>query len=344
MPSWARSSRRSPAAIASSCAGSGPFRSSTGRPAPDAIRAPGRMSPSTARAFRSSRPARRCASASTATAESACSGAGIANRRRVIRTRRNWIASQSFAVTPGIIITPAQALARPRNEETGSMIRTFLKALILVPIAVLLVLLALANRLPLFLIILLTLMLGVIVGGIAAWLGQRRWRRAARRLETELREARADAQAWKNRVEADQTAATALTPLTYRPPPAACPAHGHAHHRRRRHRPRADLSGAGRGARAGVPRRDRSAGAPSSPRGARARRRHAADHAGLDLGISRLQAGDGFSVKCRAAKALGIRHLSVDVGAHRRAAGGDRWPLAHGVANGRRFRARRQIS
>jgi len=114
------------------------------------------------------------------------------------------------------------------------MIRTFLKALILVPVAVFLILFAVANRqwtgvsldpfsseppalavhLPLFLVILLALMLGVIVGGIAAWLGQRRWRRAARRLETELREARADAQAWKHRVEADQTAATALTPLT----------------------------------------------------------------------------------------------------------------------------------
>jgi uncharacterized integral membrane protein len=90
------------------------------------------------------------------------------------------------------------------------MIRTFLKALILVPVAVFLILFAVANRqwtgvsldpfsaeppalaihLPLFLVILLALMLGVIVGGIAAWLGQRRWRRAARRLEAELREAR----------------------------------------------------------------------------------------------------------------------------------------------------------
>jgi uncharacterized integral membrane protein len=121
------------------------------------------------------------------------------------------------------------------------MIRTFLKALILVPIALFLVLFAVANRqrtgvsldpfasdppalaihLPLFLVILLALILGVIVGGIAAWLGQRKWRRAARRLETKLREARADAEAWKRRAEAEQAAASPLTPLTYRPPPAA---------------------------------------------------------------------------------------------------------------------------
>ncbi len=121
------------------------------------------------------------------------------------------------------------------------MIRTFLKALILVPIAVFLILFAVANRqwtgvsldpfsseppalaihLPLFLVILLALMLGVIVGGVAAWLGQRRWRRAARRLETALREARAETEAWKRRAEAAQAAAAPLAPLTYRPPPAA---------------------------------------------------------------------------------------------------------------------------
>jgi uncharacterized integral membrane protein len=121
------------------------------------------------------------------------------------------------------------------------MIRTFLKALILVPIAVLLVLFAVANRQwtvvsldpfsadppalaihgPLFLVILLSLMLGVIVGGIAVWLGQRKWRRAARRLEAELRGARAEAEAWKRHAEAEQAAATPLAPLAYRPPPAA---------------------------------------------------------------------------------------------------------------------------
>jgi uncharacterized integral membrane protein len=121
------------------------------------------------------------------------------------------------------------------------MIRTFLKALILVPIAVLLIAFAVANRqwtpvsldpfssnppalaieLPLFLVILSALMLGVIVGGIATWLGQRKWRRAARRLETELRDARGKAESWKRRAEAEEATAPPLAPLTYRPPPAA---------------------------------------------------------------------------------------------------------------------------
>ena len=121
------------------------------------------------------------------------------------------------------------------------MLRTFLKSLILVPIGVVLILFAVANRqwtavsldpfspespalathLPLFLAILLALMVGVIVGGIAAWLRQRKWRRAARRLEAELRQSRGEVEVWKRRAEAEQTASTALAPLAYRPPPAA---------------------------------------------------------------------------------------------------------------------------
>ena len=121
------------------------------------------------------------------------------------------------------------------------MIRTFLKALILVPIAVLLVLFAVANRqwtsisldpfasdppvlaiaLPLFLAILGAVIVGVVIGGIAAWIGQRKWRRAARRLEAELASARRDAADWKHRAEAAHAQATTLTPLTYRHPTAA---------------------------------------------------------------------------------------------------------------------------
>jgi len=121
------------------------------------------------------------------------------------------------------------------------MVRTFLKALILVPIAVLLIAFAVANRqrtpvsidpfspgpsalaieLPLFLVIFLALMLGVIAGGIAAWVGQRKWRRRARRLENDLRNTRAEAKSWKRRAEVEQAAATPLAPLTYQPPPAA---------------------------------------------------------------------------------------------------------------------------
>ncbi|WP_210496137.1 lipopolysaccharide assembly protein LapA domain-containing protein [Microvirga antarctica] len=89
------------------------------------------------------------------------------------------------------------------------MIR-FLKALVLLPIAILIVLLAVANRqivtlsldpfsqtapefavpLPLFAVIFAAVMLGVVIGGIAAWLAQgkhRRERRRYRREATSLR-------------------------------------------------------------------------------------------------------------------------------------------------------------
>ena len=120
------------------------------------------------------------------------------------------------------------------------MVRTFLKALILVPIAVVLILFAVANRqwtslsldpfasdppvlaidLPLFLAILLALILGVIIGGAAAWLGQRKWRSTARRFELELAAARGEAESWKQRAEAEHAQAQSLPPLTYRPPAA----------------------------------------------------------------------------------------------------------------------------
>ncbi|MBU6456953.1 MAG: DUF1049 domain-containing protein [Bradyrhizobium sp.] len=44
---------------------------------------------------------------------------------------------------------------------------------------------------PLFLVIIATTAIGVVAGGTASWLGQRRWRRAARRFEADARQARA---------------------------------------------------------------------------------------------------------------------------------------------------------
>ncbi|HWJ72643.1 MAG TPA: LapA family protein [Kaistia sp.] len=77
--------------------------------------------------------------------------------------------------------------------------------IILVPLAVLLVALAVANRhgvvlsldpfngdapaaaitLPLYFIVFASMVLGVLLGGIGTWLGQSRWRRQARRLKRE---------------------------------------------------------------------------------------------------------------------------------------------------------------
>jgi len=51
---------------------------------------------------------------------------------------------------------------------------------------------ALSTDLPLFLLIIAAMAVGVIIGGLATWWGQRRWRRAARRHEADARAARAE--------------------------------------------------------------------------------------------------------------------------------------------------------
>ena len=88
------------------------------------------------------------------------------------------------------------------------MFRKVLAAVILVPLAVIIIAFAVANRqavtvsfdpfsssapayaatLPLFVLIFILLILGVIIGGVAAWLRQGSWRRQARRLEGEVHE------------------------------------------------------------------------------------------------------------------------------------------------------------
>ena len=91
------------------------------------------------------------------------------------------------------------------------MLRKFVAAIILVPLAIVIIAFAVANRqavtvsldpfsasapaavlsLPLFALINVTLIVGVINGGVAAWLGQGKWRRAMRRFERDVREMRA---------------------------------------------------------------------------------------------------------------------------------------------------------
>jgi uncharacterized integral membrane protein len=90
--------------------------------------------------------------------------------------------------------------------------RKFLTYLIIIPLFVILVAFAVANRhlvtvsfdpfnstdpalsseMPLFVLIIAVAVLGVIVGGLAAWWGQRHWRRAARRHEADARAAKAE--------------------------------------------------------------------------------------------------------------------------------------------------------
>ena len=88
------------------------------------------------------------------------------------------------------------------------MPRRIVTAIVVVPLAVIIIAFAVANRqivtvsfdpfsvtepaasitLPLFALIILLLIVGVLIGGTAAWLRQSRWRSTARRLEREVAE------------------------------------------------------------------------------------------------------------------------------------------------------------
>ena len=88
--------------------------------------------------------------------------------------------------------------------------RKFFTTLIVVPLGLIIVVFAVANRhfvtvsfdpfnstnpsvslsLPLFVLIILIAIIGVVAGGTATWFGQRRWRKAARRNQADARAAR----------------------------------------------------------------------------------------------------------------------------------------------------------
>jgi uncharacterized integral membrane protein len=88
--------------------------------------------------------------------------------------------------------------------------RKFLNAIILIPLGVIFVVFAVANRhmvtvsfdpfnsndpalgfsLPLFAVIIVVAILGVVAGGSATWFRQHRWRRAARQHEADAQELR----------------------------------------------------------------------------------------------------------------------------------------------------------
>jgi uncharacterized integral membrane protein len=92
------------------------------------------------------------------------------------------------------------------------VMRKFLTALVVIPLGIIFVVFAVANRhlvtvsfdpfnstdpsmavsLPLFVVIIAVAILGVAAGGMATWFRQRRWRRAARQHEADARRARAE--------------------------------------------------------------------------------------------------------------------------------------------------------
>ncbi len=99
------------------------------------------------------------------------------------------------------------------------MLRKIFNALVILPLAILFVVFAVANRhivtlsfdpfsssdpalgvsLPLFVVIIAVAIFGVIAGSVATWFGQRRWRRAARQHEADARHARAELAALRER-------------------------------------------------------------------------------------------------------------------------------------------------
>jgi uncharacterized integral membrane protein len=91
------------------------------------------------------------------------------------------------------------------------VMRKFFTSLVLIPLGLIFVVFAVANRhpvtvsfdpfnstnptvavtLPLFVVIIAVAIVGVLAGGCATWFRQRRWRRAARQHEADARQARA---------------------------------------------------------------------------------------------------------------------------------------------------------
>ena len=120
------------------------------------------------------------------------------------------------------------------------MFRRIVSTLIVVPLAVVIIAFAVANRhsvtvsfdpfsstspayaatLPLFVLIFVLLILGVLIGGIAAWFGQSKWRRTARKLEADVRGLHQELDAIRQRFAPEPPpAAREPAPYTLIPPP-----------------------------------------------------------------------------------------------------------------------------
>jgi uncharacterized integral membrane protein len=121
------------------------------------------------------------------------------------------------------------------------MFRKIVSAIILIPLLFLIVGFAVANRqlvrisfdpfdqshpaasitLPLFIMLFVFVILGVIVGGIASWFRQRPWRRAARRLDAEVRALHDELEAMRRQAPAPTSVPTvepAKSPYPALPP------------------------------------------------------------------------------------------------------------------------------
>jgi uncharacterized integral membrane protein len=122
-----------------------------------------------------------------------------------------------------------------------AMFRKVVTAIIIVPLAIVIIAFAVANRqavtvsfdpfsstspayaasLPLFVLIFVLVILGVIIGGVAAWLRQAAWRRTARRLDADVRTLHQELEAMRRRAAEDgarrETAVRASLPAVAPP-------------------------------------------------------------------------------------------------------------------------------
>ncbi len=120
------------------------------------------------------------------------------------------------------------------------MFRRIVSILIVVPLAVIIIAFAVANRqsvtvsfdplsssspayaatLPLFVLIFVLLIFGVLIGGAAAWIGQTKWRRTARKLDGEVRVLHQEMDAIRRRFAPEPLPPVPeATPYTVIPPP-----------------------------------------------------------------------------------------------------------------------------
>jgi uncharacterized integral membrane protein len=122
----------------------------------------------------------------------------------------------------------------------AAMLRKTVTAIVIIPLVVILVGFAVANRqvvtisfdpfdashpafaltLPLFAIVFVLLIVGVIVGGVAAWLRQSHWRRAARQLDRDVRALREEVAALRQHPGLHDNAPQETAPPLMLPPMA----------------------------------------------------------------------------------------------------------------------------
>jgi uncharacterized integral membrane protein len=126
------------------------------------------------------------------------------------------------------------------GRRRPTVFRKIVSLLIVVPLAVVIIVFAVANRqsvtvsfdplsssspayaatLPLFALIFALLILGVLIGGAAAWIGQTKWRRTARKLDGEVRILHQELDAIRRRFGPEPLPpAPEPTPYTVIPPP-----------------------------------------------------------------------------------------------------------------------------